>query len=223
MTAPTSRAGASPSRVMSGPRRPWSAGRGAEARDGLPLPIGFLTSQPGQGSRFEVNLPLELAATGSVAAVVAATEEEGLAEPLAAFNILAAEDNPINQLVLKTLLAQFDLSATFVENGQEAVAQWQDGDWDLIFMDVQMPVMDGPTAVQKIRAQEAETGRRPVPIVALTANAMVHQIEPYFEAGMNDIIAKPIEVHELLRVIQAVASADSYGEAVEALQSSRSA
>lgn len=88
-------------------------------------------------------------------------------------------------------------------------------------MDVQMPVLDGPSAVRQIREMEVASGRPPVPIVALTANAMIHQIDPYFDAGMNDIIAKPIEVHELLRVIQAVANAETYDEAVEALKESR--
>jgi CheY-like chemotaxis protein len=168
---------------------------------------------------FEVRLPLEV--TTGVAAPATKLEDDGPLDPIGSFRILAAEDNSINQLVLKTLLAQFDLSATFVENGQDAVSSWRAAEWDLILMDIQMPVLDGPSAVRQIRELEAESGRARVPIVALTANAMVHQIDPYFEAGMNDIIAKPIEVHELLRVIQAVANAESYEDAVQALKVSR--
>ncbi len=180
------------------------------------------TGEPGVGTVFEVLLPLEVLASDAVGPSPQ-PEDEGLSEPIRAFNILAAEDNPINQLVLKTLLAQFDLSATIVENGMEAIASWRTGDWDLILMDVQMPVLDGPSAARQIRDLEAETGRAPVPIVALTANAMVHQIGTYYAAGMNDIIAKPINVRDLLRVIQAVASAESYGQAAEALKQSRAA
>jgi CheY-like chemotaxis protein len=179
-----------------------------------------VASEPGQGSGFTVKLPLEVAAQGTTLPPPE-TQDEGPAQPIRAFRILAAEDNSINQLVLKTLLAQFDLTATFVENGQDAVASWRAAEWDLILMDVQMPVLDGPSAVRQIREMEVASGRSPVPIVALTANAMIHQIDPYFDAGMNDIIAKPIEVHELLRVIQAVANAETYDEAVEALKESR--
>ena len=178
------------------------------------------TSVPDVCTVFEVVLPLEVATS---AAVPAPEEEDALDEPIRGFNILAAEDHPNNQLVLKTLLAQFDLSVTIVANGQEAVERWKTGDWDLILMDVQMPVLDGPSATSQIRELEAETGRRPVPIVALTANAMVHQIEAYFEVGMNDIVAKPIKVPDLLRVIQAVANAETYEEAQEALSQSRAA
>ena len=179
-----------------------------------------VTSELGRGSRFEVRLPLEVA-TGAAAVPSTTPDDGGAVDPIGTFRILAAEDNSINQLVLKTLLAQFDLSATFVENGQEAVASWRAAEWDLVLMDIQMPVLDGPSAVRQIRELEAVSGRARVPIVALTANAMVHQIDPYFEAGMNDIIAKPIEVHELLRVIQAVANAESYESAVVALKGSR--
>ena len=179
-------------------------------------------SQPGVGTTFEVQLPLQV---GSAEALVE-TSGHSAAEPVGPiedFRILAAEDNPINQLVLKTLLAQFDLSATIVENGEEAVARWRTGEWDLILMDVQMPVLDGPSAARQIRALEAELGRAPVPIVALTANAMVHQVESYLAAGMNDIIAKPIEILDLLRVIQAVAGAEDYAGATRALGTSKAA
>ena len=180
------------------------------------------TSEPGAGTVFEVLLPLEGIATVAVDPA-SQPADDGFMQPIRAFNILAAEDNPINQLVLKTLLAQFDLSVTIVDDGVEAVASWRTGDWDLILMDVQMPVLDGPSATRQIRDLEAEMGREPVPIVALTANAMVHQIETYHAAGMNDVIAKPIDVRDLLRVIQAVAGAESYGDATEALKESRAA
>jgi PAS domain S-box-containing protein len=178
------------------------------------------TSEPGVGTVFEVLLPLEGVATIAVDPS-SEPEDDGFKKPDRAFNILAAEDNPINQLVLKTLLAQFDLSLTVVENGLEAVARWRTGEWDLILMDVQMPGLDGPSAARQIRELETLTGRAPVPIVALTANAMLHQIETYYAAGMNDVITKPIEVRDLLRVIQAIASAESYGEGMEALKESR--
>jgi CheY-like chemotaxis protein len=71
-------------------------------------------------------------------------------------------------------------------------------------MDVQMPVMDGPTATREIRAREAASGRRRTPVIALTANAMAHQVADYRAAGMDAIVAKPIDVEQLLSAMQDV-------------------
>ncbi|MDB5421807.1 MAG: integral rane sensor hybrid histidine kinase, partial [Brevundimonas sp.] len=121
--------------------------------------------------------------------------------------ILAAEDHPVNRQVLTLLLGQVGIVPHIVENGVEAVEAWRkgaaDGPWDLILMDVQMPVMDGPTAARAIRAEERATGRAAVPIIALTANVMTHQIEDYRQAGMATVVAKPIQVEVLLNGIEA--------------------
>jgi signal transduction histidine kinase/L-asparagine transporter-like permease/AmiR/NasT family two-component response regulator len=181
-----------------------------------------VVSQPGGLTTFEVRLPLEFlpGAAEAQQMSLAAAESSALSGGL---RILAAEDNPINQLVLKTLLAQFDLTVTVVDDGLKAVEAWRTDDWDLILMDVQMPLMDGPSATRRIRELEAESGRKATPIVALTANAMVHQVASYMAVGMNDVIAKPIDIRELLRVIQTVANAASYDEAAVALRSPRAA
>jgi signal transduction histidine kinase/CheY-like chemotaxis protein len=159
-----------------------------------------------QGSAFTVELPLERVAEGaSLPSLEAAPPPPGLADR--DIRVLAAEDNPVNQMVLKTLLAQIGIWPVIVENGQAAVEAWETGDWDAILMDVQMPVMDGPTATRAIRAKEAVSGRRPVPIIALTANAMTHQVESYRAAGMTDFVAKPIKVAELLAALSAALEA----------------
>jgi signal transduction histidine kinase/cytochrome b561/CheY-like chemotaxis protein len=156
-------------------------------------------SEVDRGSTFVVDLPL--VRIGEAMAAAAPAEETDFSEhPV---RILAAEDNEVNQLVLKTLLAQAGIEPTIVENGEEAVAAWEREDWDIILMDIQMPVMDGPTATRLIRRREAETGRGPVPIIALTANAMTHQSESYRAAGMNGLVAKPIKVSELFAAILA--------------------
>jgi len=116
--------------------------------------------------------------------------------------VLAAEDNPVNQLVLRTLLMQAGLEVTIVDNGALAVEAWANGSWDIILMDAQMPVMDGPTAVRAIRAREAESGRRRTPILALTANAMSHHIADYAAAGMDGHVAKPIEAALLFEALE---------------------
>jgi len=169
-------------------------------------------SEPGRGSTFTVRLPLER--IGEAKAPAAAAEEADFSE--AALRILAAEDNEVNQLVLKTLLAQAGLEPTIVENGEQAVAAWEREDWDLILMDIQMPVMDGPAATRAIRAREAETGRGPIPIIALTANAMTHQSESYRAAGMNGLVAKPIKVGELFAAIVAATGGAPDGDEADA-------
>jgi signal transduction histidine kinase/cytochrome b561/FixJ family two-component response regulator len=162
-------------------------------------------SKLGHGSTFVVDLPL--LRVGDAKAADRSMEESDFSE--SAIRILAAEDNDVNKLVLKTLLAQAGIEPTIVGNGEECVAAWEREDWDLILMDIQMPVMDGPTATRLIRRRETETGRAPVPIIALTANAMTHQSESYREAGMNGLVAKPIKVGELFAAILAATSADA--------------
>jgi len=158
-----------------------------------------VSSRLGEGSAFIIDLPLRPG--GRVSGQVPTAPNGGV------MRILAAEDNPVNQMVLKALLAQIGLEPTFVENGAEAVRAWEDGHWDLILMDVQMPVMDGPSATRLIRAREAALGRLPTPIVALTANAMTHQVAGYLAAGMNEVISKPINVDQLFAAIAGAAAA----------------
>ncbi len=158
-------------------------------------------SEPGQGATFTVELPLKrLSATPSQ---VARTQSEAReAVEGVAIRVLAAEDNGMNQLVLRTLLQQVGVDPVMVGNGREAVEAWAREPWDLILMDVQMPEMDGPTATGVIRARERAEGRPRTPIVALTANAMSHQVSEYLRTGMDDFVAKPIEAARLYEVIQ---------------------
>jgi CheY-like chemotaxis protein len=152
-----------------------------------------------RGSAFTVRLPLQRAEQPQPARPSLAALSEG---PSKGLRILAAEDNATNQLVLKTLLGQLGLELDFVENGAQAVEAWENARWDVILMDVQMPVMDGPTATAVIRAREQERGLAPVPIIALTANAMSHHAEEYRRAGMDALVPKPINLGELVEAIQ---------------------
>jgi PAS domain S-box-containing protein len=161
-------------------------------------------SRTGEGATFTVRLPLAKLAANPVKPVkAAATVKPRPDEAAAPLRVLAAEDNPVNQLVLKTLLGQAGVDLVLVSDGAAAVAAWEDGTWDVVLMDVQMPEMDGPTATRRIRAREAETGRARTPIIALTANAMAHQVADYARAGMDGFVAKPIEVARLFTAIEA--------------------
>jgi PAS domain S-box-containing protein len=160
------------------------------------------SSKPGKGATFTVELPLVRLAAAPAKPRHGTGRERSAAPEGRTLRVLAAEDNPMNQLVLKTLLGQVGVDPVIVPDGRQAIAAWAREPWDVILMDVQMPVMDGPTATAEIRAREAAEGRARTPIVALTANAMDHQVAEYRGAGMDDFVAKPIEAARLYEAIQ---------------------
>ena len=155
--------------------------------------IGVI-SEPGVGSTFWVRLPLEPAASPQ--------HDNGLAAPQtpkASGRILVAEDLYINQVVVQAMLVGQGYDVTLVNDGLEAVEAIMDDHYDLVLMDMQMPNMDGIAATRAIRALGEPA--RSTPIIALSANAMLDQIEQCRAAGMNDHLAKPIDRHQLLSVI----------------------
>jgi signal transduction histidine kinase/CheY-like chemotaxis protein len=114
--------------------------------------------------------------------------------------LLVAEDNPINQRLISTALKQAGYVVDMVGDGVEAVHAVQRLPYDLILMDIRMPVMSGVEATQRIRTMSGSTAS--LPIIAMTANTMVGDREEYLDAGMNDYVAKPIDFHVLLRKIR---------------------
>jgi PAS domain S-box-containing protein len=159
-------------------------------------------SRGDKGATFTVVLPLRKLANAA-ARSDEAVQVEARDIDAGPIRVLAAEDNKVNQLVLRTLLNQAGIDPVIVDDGKAAVEAWEQGDWDVILMDVQMPVMDGPAAARIIRQREAATGRAMTPIIALTANVMSHQVRDYELAGMNGWVAKPIEVGALFSGLQA--------------------
>ncbi len=126
--------------------------------------------------------------------------------PMAQLNVLLADDNKVNQMVAKTLLKKLNCQVDVVDNGLLAVEAWQNHTYDIIFMDCQMPIMDGYQASQKIRECEAEMNTQhntntTIDIVALTANAMDGEQSNCFEAGMNHYLSKPINVAQLTELL----------------------
>ncbi len=158
-----------------------------------------VASIEGRGSVFTVNLP----APRSAQRVEAEAGSAIAAEPRErALRVLAAEDIPTNQLVLSTIMQSFGVELDMVDNGREAVEAWERHPFDLILMDIQMPEMDGLTATRMIRAAEAASGRARTPIIAVSANAMSHQVAEYLAAGMDSHVAKPIELAKLHAAIE---------------------
>jgi CheY-like chemotaxis protein len=166
-----------------------------------------VTSTPGTGSVFSVELPLTWRAG------VIEAEKENIAklelDQTSSIRVLAAEDNPVNQIVLKTLLNQFGVEPVIVGDGVLVVSAWEDEEWDIILMDVRMPTLDGIEACKLIRQKERHSARRRTPIIALTADAMDHQKTLYLEAGMDGYVAKPIDAANLLQTLQQFLSTTS--------------
>jgi signal transduction histidine kinase/AmiR/NasT family two-component response regulator len=165
----------------------------------------------GEGATFTVRLGLPWVRMDVEEPRAAGAEEsDGAQDGLPALRVLVAEDNVINQLVIRTLLQQVGVDPVIVANGRLALEAWATDPWDIVLMDVQMPEMDGPTATRSIREQERQAGRARTPIVALTANAMTHQIADYIAAGMDGHVAKPIEASRLFEAIErALAQAET--------------
>jgi CheY-like chemotaxis protein len=155
------------------------------------------TSTPGLGSRFTISIPSRFVDRSEV---VPATAESGAAEAeRPALRILVAEDNDVNQILINAVLARMGHVVHLVANGQLAVEAVRRGDYDLVLMDLQMPGMDGMEATQAIRA--LGDPRASVPIIAMTANAFEEDRQACLAAGMDDYVAKPIDVEHLARAI----------------------
>jgi len=119
--------------------------------------------------------------------------------------VLAAEDNKTNQLVFKKMLKSVEKDLTLVDNGRKALDAYTEGAFDLVFMDISMPEMDGMEASRHIRAFEAEQGRKQVPIIAMTAHAMDGDEDRIREAGLSHYLTKPLKKDKILTLIDELA------------------
>ena len=162
-------------------------------------------SATGKGTRFEVVLefPIDTEAD-TVQKAQALPEEEETTSPLSGMKFLCAEDNAINAEILQMLLETKGASCTICPNGQEIVdafASVKPGDYDMILMDIQMPVMDGLEATRRIRSGENPLGRT-IPILAMTANAFLEDMQKSKEAGMDEHLSKPVDISALEQVVK---------------------
>jgi signal transduction histidine kinase/ActR/RegA family two-component response regulator/HPt (histidine-containing phosphotransfer) domain-containing protein len=176
-------------------RRHGGAGLGLEISRNLARLMGGdirVTSTPGAGSTFVFSMPLVPASS-----VRAAAPKSLLlpAAPSQRLQVLVAEDHAVNRKYLAALLDRLEHDATFVDNGREALLAASARAFDIVLMDLHMPVMDGAEAAQAIRSLVGPEGR--VPIVALTADVFPETRARCLAAGMNDFLSKPVGVHEL--------------------------
>jgi signal transduction histidine kinase/CheY-like chemotaxis protein len=147
-------------------------------------------SKPGAGSRFWVDLPLRVVSRARTPELTSSD----------ARCILVVEDNPVNQVLVRTVLKKLGHRAIVAGNGLDALRALDDQDFDLVLMDIQMPEMDGVEATRAIRARGLSAER--LPIVALTANLNADSRVVYLHAGMNECIGKPFRVTDLAAVIE---------------------
>jgi CheY-like chemotaxis protein len=166
-----------------------------------------VASEPGRGSVFTVRVPLF---RGQAAAQAAGDDEDAvdLLARLDGLRVLLAEDHPTNQKVVELILAPLGVALHIVDDGAEAVAAFAAGTFDLILMDMQMPVMDGLAAVREIRRREAAEAAPAIPIAMLTANASPEHRALAQEAGADHHVAKPITPDSLIAGIAVALTAE---------------
>ncbi|QWV94469.1 response regulator [Geomonas oryzisoli] len=160
-----------------------------------------LTSEYGVGSTFWFSVRLEVLKEIPESLASQSAVLEGVAKPCFDALILVAEDNPVNQDVVRHMLGQLNCRVDIVANGELAVAASGEGKYHLVFMDCQMPHMDGFAATRAIRAREESEGGGRLPVVALTANALAGDRELCLAAGMDDYLSKPFDCRQLAEVL----------------------
>ncbi|MDP1631859.1 MAG: ATP-binding protein [Caulobacter sp.] len=159
--------------------------------------VGF-ESQAGQGSTFW----MEIVAPTAAPRLAETDEAEALLDGL---RVLVVEDNPTNRMIATRLLEELGASVETAEDGLKGVEAAQRSAFDMVFMDIQMPVMDGVEATRRIRSLTTPIAN--VPIVAMTANALSHQTDAYLAAGMTGFVSKPLSPTALVAQIAAVLAA----------------
>jgi len=157
-------------------------------------------TEVGAGSTFRISVELQRGQSSQIIGAESRFEPDRSME--GGLRILVAEDNEINQLVICAMLAQLGHSSDLARDGHEVLAKVQAAAYDLVLMDIQMPNLDGLAAARAIRALDGPTSQ--IPIIALTANTMVEDRQTYLEAGMDDHVAKPIDIKRLARAIGGV-------------------
>ena len=169
-------------------------------------------SEPGQGSCFEIFMDLKIAEEESVSLALQAETDKQDGNILQGMKFLCAEDNKLNAEILTELLKLEGAECTICENGEEILKAFEQsvpGDYDMILMDVQMPVMNGYEATKAIRRGSHELAKK-IPIIAMTANAFSEDIQHSLAAGMNAHVSKPVEMKVLKKTIKSIKSGGGY-------------
>ena len=154
-----------------------------------------IESEKGKGTRVNIRIPMRISNEKTKQDIVEITD---LQKSLKGLRILAVEDNELNRMVLQVILKKCEVVLTIAHNGQEAIDLIQQQEFDLVLMDVQMPVVDGLEATKYIRNELKMT----IPIIGLSANAMREEVEICKQAGMNDYLVKPYSERVLVEIMK---------------------
>jgi len=154
-----------------------------------------IESEKGKGTRVKIRIPMRISNEKTKQEIVEMTD---LQKSLKGLRILAVEDNELNRMVLQVILKKCGVVVIIAQNGQEAINLIQDQNFDLVLMDVQMPIVDGLEATKYIREELKLT----IPIIGLSANAMRDEVEICKQAGMNDYLVKPYSERALVEVMK---------------------
>jgi len=175
-------------------------------------------SRPGEGSCFTLTLPL---------VILPYPVEEPDKEPdlplksASGMTLLLAEDDPVNQAVFREMIAPIKCSVITAKDGEQALRQLESNEVDIVFMDIEMPRMDGLTASRHIRAGRAGGRNTDIPIIAMTAHVLDEYRSKTKSAGMNEFIPKPIEYRELLLILNKYAPQTTPGKSEESMRSEK--
>ena len=156
-----------------------------------------VVSMVGHGTTITVTLPLPMSES-----YVSDRKLKSSGYSIDGLRILAADDNETNREVIETMLVYGGAEVTIVNDGQQAVNAWSARPYDVVILDVAMPVMDGISALKRIRELESSSDARAVPIVALTADAMSHQVAEYLIAGFDACVTKPVNLAILTKLLR---------------------
>jgi len=158
----------------------------------------FVESEEGKGSTFGFSVKYQVDTENEDNIVQKSVQTEDVISPLLEnLKVLLVEDHEINQMLAITVLEGWDFKVDLAENGEEAVAKVQEGEYDIVLMDIHMPIMDGYEATKQIRASK----KSDIPIVAMTASALIGDNQKCFDVGMDDYISKPFDPELLLEKI----------------------
>ena len=154
-----------------------------------------IASEKGKGTRVDIHIPMRISNDKTKQEIVEMTD---LQKSLKGLRVLAVEDNELNRMVLQVILKKCEVVLSIAHNGQEAIDLIQEKEFDIVLMDVQMPIVDGLEATKYIREELKST----IPIIGLSANAMREEVEICKQAGMNDYLVKPYSERALVEVMR---------------------
>lgn len=168
----------------------------------------YASSTIGSGTQIEFCVPVELVSEDT--AIVSETETPVSLETTT--QVLVAEDHPMNRKVIDVLMDGLGISPLIVETGLDAVSAYQKAPFGFVFLDIQMPVMDGIDALIRMKEIDLAEGRTPPQYIAFTANAMTHQVEHYKSAGFDHVLTKPVEVQSLITIFSSTPTIEAETE-----------